>query len=94
MQELEQTAILFYKQIYISKEEIPVRGGECVLCYFSSHLNCIIGMSEPFKVAYTCLCLTSHRTETSQFNLLVSLSGPRIQGSDRGGADAREAERV
>lgn len=53
MQELEQTAILFYKQIYISKEEIPVRGGECVLCYFSSHLNCIIGMSEPFKVVYT-----------------------------------------
>ncbi|XP_029699681.1 inositol polyphosphate 5-phosphatase K-like isoform X5 [Takifugu rubripes] len=37
-------------QVYIGKEEIPVRGGDCVLCYFSSHLNCIIGMSEPFKV--------------------------------------------
>uniref|UniRef100_A0A7N6FCM3 Inositol polyphosphate-related phosphatase domain-containing protein n=1 Tax=Anabas testudineus TaxID=64144 RepID=A0A7N6FCM3_ANATE len=37
-------------QVYISKEEIPVRGGECVLCYYSSTLRCIIGISEPFKV--------------------------------------------
>uniref|UniRef100_H2M101 Inositol polyphosphate-5-phosphatase Ka n=2 Tax=Oryzias latipes TaxID=8090 RepID=H2M101_ORYLA len=37
-------------QVYISKEEIPVRGGDCVLCYFSSILQCIIGVSEPFKV--------------------------------------------
>ncbi|XP_042342700.1 inositol polyphosphate 5-phosphatase Ka isoform X2 [Plectropomus leopardus] len=37
-------------QVYVSKEEIPVRGGECVLCYFSSTLQCIIGISEPFKV--------------------------------------------
>uniref|UniRef100_H3D9W7 Inositol polyphosphate-5-phosphatase Ka n=1 Tax=Tetraodon nigroviridis TaxID=99883 RepID=H3D9W7_TETNG len=37
-------------QIYMDKEGIPVQGGECVLCYFSSHLNCIIGISEPFKV--------------------------------------------
>ena len=49
----------------MGKEEIPVRGGECVLCYFSSHLNCIIGMSEPFKVAYICLSLPTHKTETS-----------------------------
>lgn len=49
--------LFFYKkQIYIDKEEIPVRGGECVLCYFSSHLNCIIGMSEPFKVGYLSVC--------------------------------------
>ncbi|XP_045929226.1 inositol polyphosphate 5-phosphatase Ka [Micropterus dolomieu] len=37
-------------QVYVSKEEIPVRGGECVLCYYSSTLRCIIGISEPFKV--------------------------------------------
>uniref|UniRef100_A0A665V424 Inositol polyphosphate-5-phosphatase Ka n=1 Tax=Echeneis naucrates TaxID=173247 RepID=A0A665V424_ECHNA len=37
-------------QVYVSKEEIPVQGGECVLCYYSSTLHCIIGMSEPFKV--------------------------------------------
>ncbi|XP_059186552.1 inositol polyphosphate 5-phosphatase Ka isoform X2 [Centropristis striata] len=37
-------------QVYVSKEEIPVRGGECVLCYYSSALQSIIGISEPFKV--------------------------------------------
>ncbi|XP_075892934.1 inositol polyphosphate 5-phosphatase K-like isoform X3 [Nelusetta ayraudi] len=37
-------------QIYVNKEEIPVRGGDCVLCFYSSALNCIIGISEPFKV--------------------------------------------
>ncbi|XP_073338271.1 inositol polyphosphate 5-phosphatase K-like [Pagrus major] len=37
-------------QVYVGKEEIPVRGGECVLCYYCSTLQCIIGISEPFKV--------------------------------------------
>ncbi|XP_041850384.1 inositol polyphosphate 5-phosphatase Ka isoform X2 [Melanotaenia boesemani] len=37
-------------QVFVSKEEIPVRGGECVLCYYCSTLQCIIGISEPFKV--------------------------------------------
>ncbi|XP_053278329.1 inositol polyphosphate 5-phosphatase Ka isoform X1 [Pleuronectes platessa] len=37
-------------QVYVSKEEIPVRGGECVLCYYSNTLRGIIGISEPFKV--------------------------------------------
>lgn len=37
-------------QLYVSKEEIPVLGGECVLCYYSSTLGCLIGISEPFKV--------------------------------------------
>ncbi|KAK5868218.1 hypothetical protein PBY51_009252 [Eleginops maclovinus] len=37
-------------QVFVSKEEIPVRGGECVLCYYSSVLECIIGVSEPFQV--------------------------------------------
>ncbi|KAI4902334.1 hypothetical protein NFI96_001262 [Prochilodus magdalenae] len=37
-------------QVYVSKEEIPVIGAECVLCYYSSTLQCIVGISEPFKV--------------------------------------------
>ncbi|CAL8342666.1 unnamed protein product [Arctogadus glacialis] len=37
-------------RVYVSKWEIPVLGGECVLCYFSSALHCIIGISQPFKV--------------------------------------------
>ncbi|KAI4791359.1 hypothetical protein KUCAC02_034049, partial [Chaenocephalus aceratus] len=37
-------------QVYVSKEEIPVRGGDCVLCYYSGALQCVIGVSEPFKV--------------------------------------------
>uniref|UniRef100_A0A671Y3Z1 Inositol polyphosphate-5-phosphatase Ka n=1 Tax=Sparus aurata TaxID=8175 RepID=A0A671Y3Z1_SPAAU len=37
-------------QVYVGKEEIPVRGAECVLCYYSNTLQCIIGISEPFKV--------------------------------------------
>ncbi|XP_060928917.1 inositol polyphosphate 5-phosphatase Ka isoform X1 [Limanda limanda] len=37
-------------QVYVSKEEIPVQGGECVLCYYSNTLRGIIGISEPFKV--------------------------------------------
>lgn len=38
-------------QVFISKEEIPVRGGDCMLCYYSSTLQSIIGISEPFKVS-------------------------------------------
>uniref|UniRef100_A0AAV2J0P3 Inositol polyphosphate-related phosphatase domain-containing protein n=1 Tax=Knipowitschia caucasica TaxID=637954 RepID=A0AAV2J0P3_KNICA len=37
-------------QVFMSKEEIPVRGGDCVLCYFCSSLQSIIGISETFKV--------------------------------------------
>ncbi|XP_026880296.2 inositol polyphosphate 5-phosphatase Ka isoform X1 [Electrophorus electricus] len=37
-------------KVYVSKEEIPVGGGECVLCYYCSNLQCILGISEPFKV--------------------------------------------
>ncbi|KAF7219497.1 inositol polyphosphate 5-phosphatase Ka isoform X3 [Nothobranchius furzeri] len=37
-------------QVFFSKEEIPVRGAECVLCYYCHSLRCIIGVSEPFKV--------------------------------------------
>uniref|UniRef100_A0A3Q2D0G5 Inositol polyphosphate-5-phosphatase Ka n=1 Tax=Cyprinodon variegatus TaxID=28743 RepID=A0A3Q2D0G5_CYPVA len=38
-------------QVFVSKEEIPVRGGDCVLCYYSNNLRSIIGVSEPFKVS-------------------------------------------
>ncbi|KAJ4942503.1 hypothetical protein JOQ06_012369, partial [Pogonophryne albipinna] len=31
-------------QVYVSKEEIPVRGGDCVLCYYSGALQCVIGV--------------------------------------------------
>ncbi|XP_014017681.2 inositol polyphosphate 5-phosphatase K isoform X2 [Salmo salar] len=37
-------------QVYVSKDEIPVLGGECVLCYYCSTLQCIVGISSPFKV--------------------------------------------
>uniref|UniRef100_UPI0037E72728 inositol polyphosphate 5-phosphatase K-like isoform X2 n=1 Tax=Semicossyphus pulcher TaxID=241346 RepID=UPI0037E72728 len=37
-------------QVYVGKEEIPVEGGECVLCYYCSTLQSIVGISEPFKV--------------------------------------------
>ncbi|XP_056297353.1 inositol polyphosphate 5-phosphatase K-like isoform X2 [Pseudoliparis swirei] len=37
-------------QVYVGKEEIPVRGGECVLCYYSNRLQCIVGVSDAFKV--------------------------------------------
>lgn len=37
-------------QVFVSKDDIPVRGGECVLCYYSSNLQCIVGISQPFKV--------------------------------------------
>lgn len=37
-------------QVYMNKDEIPVLGGECVLCYYSSNLQCIVGISQPFKV--------------------------------------------
>ncbi|XP_037322498.2 inositol polyphosphate 5-phosphatase Ka isoform X2 [Pungitius pungitius] len=37
-------------QVYVSKEGIPVRGAQCVLCYYSNTLQSIIGVSEAFKV--------------------------------------------
>ncbi|XP_056139981.1 inositol polyphosphate 5-phosphatase Ka [Lampris incognitus] len=37
-------------QVYVSKEDIPVQGGECVLCYYSGTFQCVIGMSDSFKV--------------------------------------------
>lgn len=40
-----------FTQVYVSKDEIPVLGGECVLCYYCSTLQCIVGISSPFKVS-------------------------------------------
>ncbi|XP_023648329.2 inositol polyphosphate 5-phosphatase K-like [Paramormyrops kingsleyae] len=37
-------------QVYVSKNEIPVRGGQCVLGYYSSKMQCIVGLSPPFQV--------------------------------------------
>ncbi|XP_036380523.1 inositol polyphosphate 5-phosphatase K-like isoform X1 [Megalops cyprinoides] len=37
-------------QVYVSKEEIPLLGGEYVLCYYSSNMQSIVGISPPFQV--------------------------------------------
>uniref|UniRef100_A0A3Q3DHH4 Inositol polyphosphate-5-phosphatase Ka n=1 Tax=Hippocampus comes TaxID=109280 RepID=A0A3Q3DHH4_HIPCM len=34
----------------VNTKEIPVRGGECLLGYYCHTLQCIIGISEPFRV--------------------------------------------
>ncbi|XP_056612452.1 inositol polyphosphate 5-phosphatase Ka isoform X1 [Triplophysa dalaica] len=46
----DQVAFIDGFQIYVSKDDIPVRGGEFVLCYYSSNFQCIVGVSQPFKV--------------------------------------------
>ncbi|MBN3300401.1 INP5K phosphatase, partial [Amia calva] len=40
-------------QVFLNMDEIPVLGGEFVLCYYSSNLQCIIGVSPPFQVRLT-----------------------------------------
>ncbi|KAJ3591124.1 hypothetical protein NHX12_009071, partial [Muraenolepis orangiensis] len=37
-------------QVYFGLWELPAWGGQSVLCYYSSALQCIVGVSEPFKV--------------------------------------------
>nr|XP_015223287.1 PREDICTED: inositol polyphosphate 5-phosphatase K isoform X2 [Lepisosteus oculatus] len=37
-------------QVYVGMNEIPVLGGEFLLCYYSSNLQCIIGISAPFQI--------------------------------------------
>uniref|UniRef100_A0AAY4ERF6 Inositol polyphosphate-related phosphatase domain-containing protein n=2 Tax=Denticeps clupeoides TaxID=299321 RepID=A0AAY4ERF6_9TELE len=37
-------------QVYVSKDEIPLLGGDFLLCYYSSNLQCILGISEPFRI--------------------------------------------
>ncbi|XP_061104562.1 inositol polyphosphate 5-phosphatase K-like isoform X1 [Conger conger] len=37
-------------KVYMSKEEIPLLGGEYILCYYSSNMQSIVGISDPFQV--------------------------------------------
>ncbi|XP_053562218.1 inositol polyphosphate 5-phosphatase K isoform X2 [Bombina bombina] len=37
-------------QVYISADEIPLNGGEFLLCYFCHNLQCLAGISEPFQI--------------------------------------------
>ncbi|KAG9351643.1 hypothetical protein JZ751_022894 [Albula glossodonta] len=37
-------------QVYVSKEEIPLLGGEYLLCYYSSNMQSIVGISPPFQI--------------------------------------------
>ncbi|XP_064207522.1 inositol polyphosphate 5-phosphatase K isoform X1 [Anguilla rostrata] len=37
-------------KVYMSKEEIPLLGGEYMLCYYSSNMQSIVGISPPFQV--------------------------------------------
>uniref|UniRef100_A0A8C2BDN6 Inositol polyphosphate-5-phosphatase Ka n=1 Tax=Cyprinus carpio TaxID=7962 RepID=A0A8C2BDN6_CYPCA len=60
-------------QVYVNKDEIPVLGGECVLCYYSSNLQCIVGISKPFKVSnilllYFILLHCQEKAAFAQFN--------------------------
>uniref|UniRef100_A0A1A7XDV4 Inositol polyphosphate-5-phosphatase K n=1 Tax=Iconisemion striatum TaxID=60296 RepID=A0A1A7XDV4_9TELE len=62
-------------QVFVSKEEIPVRGAECVLCYYCNSLRCIIGVSEPFKVHESKVAL-------EEGLLLGRVDGLQTTGSD------------
>ncbi|KAM4796806.1 inositol polyphosphate 5-phosphatase K isoform 2-T2 [Rhinophrynus dorsalis] len=37
-------------QVYIGADEIPLDGGEFLLCYFCHNLQCLAGISEPFQI--------------------------------------------
>ncbi|XP_059511425.1 inositol polyphosphate 5-phosphatase K-like isoform X2 [Stegostoma tigrinum] len=37
-------------QVYLNGEEVPSSGGEFVLCYYSSNMETIVGVSCPFQV--------------------------------------------
>ncbi|KAM4699625.1 inositol polyphosphate 5-phosphatase K isoform 2-T2 [Discoglossus pictus] len=37
-------------QVYISADEIPLDGGEFLLCYFCHNLQCLAGISEAFQI--------------------------------------------
>ncbi|PIN88287.1 hypothetical protein AB205_0100640 [Aquarana catesbeiana] len=40
----------FTLQVYISADEIPLDGGEFLLCYFCHNLQCLAGISDPFQI--------------------------------------------
>ncbi|XP_028320992.1 inositol polyphosphate 5-phosphatase K-like isoform X3 [Gouania willdenowi] len=66
-------------QVYVSKEEIPVRGGVCVLCYYSNTLQCIIGISEPFKVHESKVALEEGLLPEKINHLNQSVAGLNLQ---------------
>ncbi|XP_074869480.1 inositol polyphosphate 5-phosphatase K isoform X2 [Carettochelys insculpta] len=37
-------------QVYISADEIPHRGGEFLLCYYSHNMQSVAGISQPFQI--------------------------------------------
>ncbi|KAG8437231.1 hypothetical protein GDO86_008075 [Hymenochirus boettgeri] len=37
-------------QVYINADEIPLDGGEFLLCYHCHNLQCLAGISEPFQI--------------------------------------------
>lgn len=37
-------------KVYMSKDEIPLLGGEYMLCYYSNNMQSIVGISTPFQV--------------------------------------------
>ncbi|XP_051891433.1 inositol polyphosphate 5-phosphatase Ka isoform X2 [Pristis pectinata] len=41
-------------QVYLNGEEIPAAGGEFVLCYYSSNMESIVGVSSPFQILPEC----------------------------------------
>ncbi|XP_072423902.1 inositol polyphosphate 5-phosphatase K-like, partial [Chiloscyllium punctatum] len=42
-------------QVYLNGEEIPSSGGEFLLCYYSSNMEIIVGVSCPFQIVPECL---------------------------------------
>ncbi|XP_051786198.1 inositol polyphosphate 5-phosphatase K-like isoform X1 [Erpetoichthys calabaricus] len=49
-------------QVYIGMDQIPVLGGEFILCYYSSNLQCIIGMSPSFQINESCVNLHENQS--------------------------------
>ncbi|XP_041053977.1 inositol polyphosphate 5-phosphatase Ka isoform X1 [Carcharodon carcharias] len=41
-------------QVYLNGEEIPSTGGEFILCYYSSNMQSIVGVSCPFQIMLEC----------------------------------------
>ncbi|XP_053313097.1 inositol polyphosphate 5-phosphatase K isoform X2 [Spea bombifrons] len=37
-------------RVYVGADEIPLDGGEFLLCYFCHNLQCLAGVSEPFQI--------------------------------------------
>ncbi|XP_043910283.1 inositol polyphosphate 5-phosphatase K isoform X2 [Protopterus annectens] len=62
-----------FTQVYISAEEIPVQGGEFILCYYSNKMQSIAGISQPFQVQQS---KTSQRLQTTHENFSTGNNTP------------------